>query len=68
LSVNFYKPEKYQLKKLLFIVYVVGQLKFEEKPQFRIYRVMTVTVLLFGSETWVSRERGMRRLLAEVGL
>jgi hypothetical protein len=29
---------------------------------------MTVTVLLYGSETWVSRERDMRRVLAEVRL
>jgi hypothetical protein len=31
--------------------------KFEEKPQFRFYKVMTVKKLLHGSGTWVSRER-----------
>jgi len=41
--------------------------KFEEKPQFRFYTVMTATKLLHGSETWV-RERDTRRVLAEVRL
>jgi hypothetical protein len=42
--------------------------KFEEKPQFRFYTVMTVKKLLHGIKTWVSRERDTRRILAEVRL